>query len=420
MEGLPTWASGGLGPNGTGPEQSPVETVARAFLYLLVLALGLPLNALVLALIFRSRSLRSVANMFVASLATADLLLLLLGLPFVVAATVAGAWPLGPTACQMTGFLTFSLRLVSILSVAGISVDRYYLIARPFILTVTRAGAKRTLAFLWWTGLLCGLPPLFGIGLYRFSPSKGLCDYSWPDGGSSLAYGLHIFIWVYLTSVVVVTTSYYLIYRVTRQRLLAKARRSPHSLSSDHNGTLILQEPKAFRHSSLPRMWSGLMSSSSIFNLSGMGTLDVAMETKTAKTILGVVATFLVTWLPYFVSNLRRRHALSQDGTGRMLDFLATWLTFTNCVLDPLLYAFLNRQIRRRARELLGLWFGLLAQPVSGEVPRRTGRGPTRDVSSSDMAGSPTPFSVTQELQRSTPSPFPRDPPPRRLPLAAH
>ncbi|XP_032870953.1 octopamine receptor Oamb-like [Amblyraja radiata] len=419
MEGLPTWASGGLGPNGTGPEQSPVETVARAFLYLLVLALGLPLNALVLTLISRSRSLRSVANMFVASLAAADLLLLLLGLPFVVAATVAGAWPLGPTACQVTGFLTFSLRLVSILCVAGIAVDRYYLIARPFILTVTRARAKRTMAFLWWTGLLCGLPPLFGVGLYRFSPSKCLCDYSWPDGGSSLAYGLYIFIWVYLTSVVVVTTSYYLIYRVTRQRLLAKARRSPHSLSSDHNGTLVLQEPKAFRRSSLPRMWAGLMSSSSIFNLSGTGALDVAMEAKTAKTILGVVATFLVTWLPYFVSNLRRR-ALSQDGTGRMLEFLATWLTFTNCVLDPLLYALLNRQIRRRARELLCLWFGLSAQPVSEGVPRRACRGPTRDLSRSDMAGSPTAFSITQELQRSTPSPSPRDPPPRRLPLAAH
>ncbi|XP_078285965.1 G-protein coupled receptor 161-like [Rhinoraja longicauda] len=288
MEDLPTWASGR---NGTGPEPSPVETVARVFLYLLVFVLGLPLNVLVLALISRSPSLRSVTNMFVASLAAADLLLLLLGLPLVVAATVAGAWPLGPTSCRASGFLTFSLRLVSILCVAGIAVDRYYLVARPFILTVTRARAKRMIAFLWWTGLLCGLPPLFGVGLYRFSPSKCLCDYSWPDGGSSLAYGLYVFIWVYLTSAVVMITSYYLIYRVTRQRLLAKAQRSPLSLSTGHNGSLGLQEPTTLRlrHSSLPRMWADLMSSSSIFNLSATGP----MEVKTAKTILGVVATFL-------------------------------------------------------------------------------------------------------------------------------
>ncbi|XP_072881852.1 somatostatin receptor type 2-like [Hemitrygon akajei] len=415
MDNPPTPLLGDLQPDGyRQEEQSPAQMAAQALLYLLILVVGLPLNALVLALVSKSRPLRSITNMFVASLALADLLLLLLGPPFVLAAIVAQAWPLGPTFCQILGFLTFSLRLVSILCVAGIAVDRYYVIARPFVLTITREKAKRMIAFLWWAGLLCGLPPFFGIGLYRFSPSKCLCDYSWPDGGSSLAYGIYLFIWVYLTSLVVVTTSYCLIYRITRKRLSAKAQRFASSLSSRQEGSLVLTEPRSLRllQASLPRKWASLISSNSTFNLSAGSASDVALESRTVKTIVGVVTTFVLTWLPYFASSLHRRTP-SGSGSARMLDFLVTWLTFSNCVLDPVLYALLNRQFRRRAREWWSQWFRV----SSPRAPEEAAAPPAQGVNRTNVEASTAPFSISREIRKSVSATFLGDSPLRRFPL---
>ncbi|XP_067829589.1 probable G-protein coupled receptor No18 [Heptranchias perlo] len=413
MSNLQMLVPGAMGSNSSGQQHSLLaQATTQAILYLLILIIGLPLNILVLVLVYKCRPLRSVTNMFVVSLALADFLIALLGLPFIVIATIAQSWPLGGTFCQISGFLTFSLRNISILSVAGIAVDRYYVIARPFILTITRDKAKKMIAFLWWSGLLCGIPPLFGVGLYKFSPTRCLCDYSWSDGGSSLAYGMYLFFWVYVTSLVTVTISYYLIYRVTRDHLNYKAHRLASNLSPEQEGSSILTELKSFRllQATLPRKWTSFISSNSTFNLNTNSTSDVAMESKTAKTIVVVITTCLVTWMPYFISNF---HPGSSSGskTPKMLDFLVTWLTFVNCVLDPILYALLNRQFRRCSKEYLHLWFRASARPASGEVSGPAvivhNGGITGIKSRTDDGAASAPFSVIRELQRSASPTFP-------------
>ncbi|XP_041034386.1 tyramine receptor Ser-2-like [Carcharodon carcharias] len=410
MSNLQSLIPATLGSNSSGqPYLSLAKTATQAILYLLILIIALPLNTLVLVLLYKCRPLRSIPNMFVVSLALADFLIALLGLPVIVIATIAQSWPLGGTMCQTSGFLTFSLRNVSILSVAGIAVDRYYVIVRPFILTITRDKAKKMIVFLWWSGLLCGIPPLFGLGLYKFSPTRCLCDYSWSDGGSSLAYGIYLFIWIYVTSLLLVTISYYFIYQVTRDHMKHKAQRFTSNLSPEQEGSSIPTELKSFRllQASLSRKWASFISSNSTFNLNAS---NVAMESKTARTIVAVITSCLVTWVPYFILNFHPG-SLSDSKVPRMLDFLATWLSFVNCALNPVLYALLNQQFRRCFKENIRMWFRLSAQQVSEEVPgpaviaQNGGITNGRADNGNDLA----PFSVIRELQRSESPAFPGD-----------
>ncbi|XP_067871671.1 probable G-protein coupled receptor No18 [Heterodontus francisci] len=415
MSNLQTLVPAALGSNSSEqPHSLLAETTTQTILYLLILIFGLPLNMLVLILVYKCRPLRNVTNMFVVSLALADFLIALLGLPVIVIATIAQSWPLGGTFCQISGFLTFSLRNVSILSVAGIAVDRYYVITRPFILTITKAKAKKMIMFLWWSGLLCGIPPLFGLGLYKFSRTRCLCDYSWSDGGSSLAYGIYLFFWVYVTCLVTVTVSYYLIFRATCDHLKYKANHFSRNLSPGQEGSSILTEVKSFRllQASLPRKWTSFISSNSTFNLNTSSRSDLAMESKTAKTIVAMITTCLVTWMPYFILNFHRG-SLSDSKVPQMLDFLSTWLTFVNCALNPVLYALLNRQFRRSFKEYLHLWFGVSAQQATEEVPAPaavahnggTNKSKSRTADGNGLA----PFSIIPELQRSGSPAFPGD-----------
>ncbi|XP_060709714.1 G-protein coupled receptor 161-like [Hemiscyllium ocellatum] len=413
MSNLHSGIPSGFGSNSSGqPRPLLAETATQAILYLLILIIGLPLNTLVLLLVYKCRALRSITNAFVASLALADFLITLLGLPVIVIATIAQSWPFGGTFCQISGFLTFSLRNVSILSVAGIAVDRYYVIARPFILTVTRDRALKMIVFLWWSGLLGGIPPLFGLGLYKFSPTRCLCDFSWPDGGSSLAYGIYLFIWIYLTSLLILTISYYLIYQVTRDHMKYKAQRLASSLSPGSGDGSIPSELKSFRllQASLSRKWASFMSSSSTFNLNTSSPSGVAMESKTAKTIVAVITTCLVTWLPYFILNFHCS-SLSDSKPPRMLDFLATWLTFVNCALNPVLYALLNRQFRHCLRENMRLWFRLSAQQASGDASRLAGTTHNGGIarSQADVGDGSAPFSTRRDLSRPASRAFPVD-----------
>ncbi|XP_020375138.1 G-protein coupled receptor 161-like [Rhincodon typus] len=413
MSNLHSGIPSGFGSNSSGqPRPLLAETATQAILYLLILIIGLPLNILVLLLVYKCRSLRSIANIFVASLALADFLIALLGLPIIIIATIAQSWPFGGTFCQISGFLTFSLRNISILSVAGIAVDRYYVIARPFILTITRDRALKMIVFLWWSGLLCGIPPLFGLGLYKFSPTRCLCDYSWPDGGSSLAYGIYLFIWIYLTSLLIIAVSYYFIYQVTREHVKYKAQRFANNLSPGPEDSSIPSELKSFRllQASLSRKWASFMSSNSAFNLNASSPSDVAMESKTAKTIIAVIITCLITWLPYFILNFCCS-SLSDSKPPRMLDFLATWLTFVNCVLNPVLYALLNRQFRHCLGENMRLWFRPFAQQASEDAPRSAGTthngGITR--SRANVGDCSAPISTIRDLPRPASRAFPVD-----------
>lgn len=109
-------------------------------------------NAVVIIVFRKERKLRRRTNYYIVSLAAADLLVGLLGIPFAVLASVG--LPTNLHACLFTVSLLLVLCTISIFCLVAVSVDRYWAILHPMgysrhVRTKTALGKSFYNLFIW-------------------------------------------------------------------------------------------------------------------------------------------------------------------------------------------------------------------------------------------------------------------------------
>ncbi|XP_039257460.2 uncharacterized protein LOC120334073 [Styela clava] len=376
---------------------STAMIVTQGVLYGVILCVGMLFNCCVIWLIRHKRSLHTVTNMWVTSLCISQSLICAISLPVMLLSVMADDWILGNIFCRIFGFYTTCLRTVSILSVAGIALDRYHIVTRPFSARIRKSSARVLIVLTWWSGLFSAVPPLLGIGLYRYSPNSHMCGVSWSLGGSALIFSVFYITSVYVMSLMTTTYSYKLIYQVTRAQ--AEKRKRPSfagglgsSLKSSGrsasrrggstksgrgheytNGSTTDDEamqvntqtvknkkgsPARRRltsaiHGKLSRSKGSLRNRLSA-SLGG-GYSHASIDSRAALTIGLVLTVFLLSWIPYFAYGLYSAIAggeYNKTSTAHpWIEFVTTWLSFSNVVWDPLLYGALNHNFRTHLRE---------------------------------------------------------------------
>lgn len=130
-------------------------------IYMLVFLLGTTGNGLVLWTVFRSgREKRRSADIFISSLAVADLTFVVT-LPLWATYTYRHYdWPFGTFACKLSSYLIFVNMYASVFCLTGLSFDRYLAIVRPVAnarLRLRVSGAVAT-AVLWVLAALLATP----------------------------------------------------------------------------------------------------------------------------------------------------------------------------------------------------------------------------------------------------------------------
>ncbi|XP_038615583.1 alpha-2B adrenergic receptor [Tachyglossus aculeatus] len=123
-------------------------------------------NTLVIAAVLTSRSLRAPQNLFLVSLAAADILVATLIIPFSLANELLGYWYFRPTWCRAYLALDVLFCTSSIVHLCAISLDRYWAVSRALEYPSRRTPRRVKAAILavWLLAAFISLPPLIYKG----------------------------------------------------------------------------------------------------------------------------------------------------------------------------------------------------------------------------------------------------------------
>lgn len=119
-------------------------------------------NVLVIVAVLTSRALRAAQNLFLVSLASADILVATLVIPFSLANEVMGYWYFGSTWCAFYLALDVLFCTSSIVHLCAISLDRYWSVTKAVSYNPKRTPKriKSMIAVVWVISAVISFPPL--------------------------------------------------------------------------------------------------------------------------------------------------------------------------------------------------------------------------------------------------------------------
>lgn len=119
-------------------------------------------NVLVVIAVFTSRALRAPQNLFLVSLASADILVATLVMPFSLANELMGYWYFGEVWCEIYLALDVLFCTASIAHLCAISLDRYWSITKAieYNLKRTPRRIKCIIFIVWVIAAVISFPPL--------------------------------------------------------------------------------------------------------------------------------------------------------------------------------------------------------------------------------------------------------------------
>ncbi|XP_004701340.1 alpha-2A adrenergic receptor [Echinops telfairi] len=142
--------------------QVTLTLVCLAGLLMLLTVFG---NVLVIIAVFTSRALKAPQNLFLVSLASADILVATLVIPFSLANEVMGYWYFGKAWCEIYLALDVLFCTSSIVHLCAISLDRYWSITQAieYNLKRTPRRIKAIIFTVWVISAVISFPPLISI-----------------------------------------------------------------------------------------------------------------------------------------------------------------------------------------------------------------------------------------------------------------
>lgn len=339
-------------------------------------------NSLVCIAVGIVKRLQSPSNLLIVSLALSDLLVAVLVMPFSAAMEVLGGyWPFNDTLCDLWTSLDVIMCTASILNLCMISVDRYFVITRPFQYAIKRTPKRMAvmIAAVWSLSVIISVPPLFGWKQPKQSPNS--CVIS-----QEIGYQIYATLGAFYVPLIVMIVIYFRIWRVSSRimkketnsklgsidrgneqiNLSVKSARS--SGASDHlnipNGTLskngysedhsddVSSEMIQSNRPSVPKRRFTLKSLISRTRTGSGGSSGTSKERKATKTLGIIMGGFTLCWLPFFILALVRPF-LSPEAIPQWLTSLLMWLGYFNSFMNPVIYARFNRDFRTPFREIL-------------------------------------------------------------------
>ncbi|KAG5316402.1 PREDICTED: octopamine receptor beta-3R-like isoform X1 [Acromyrmex echinatior] len=330
-------------------------------------------NALVIASVRRHRKLRVPTNRYVVSLAMADLLVAMCAMTFNASVELSGGkWLLGSIMCDVWNSMDVYFSTASILHLCCISVDRYYAIVRPLeypaiMRTVT---VTAMLSSAWTLPALISFIPIF-MGWYttqqhldfrRKNPQICMFVVNLPYAVISSCVSF----WI---PGVVMIVMYCKIYKEAVRQRAALSRASSSTVlnnvhvrrssggSRHHSRTShqLLLHPSDASDYGRPPSYRASAAELNIENGTSIRqqTKSWRAEHKAARTLGIIMGAFLLCWLPFFIWYLTTSLCGEACYCPDTVVSVLFWIGYFNSALNPLIYAYFNRDFRDAFKDTL-------------------------------------------------------------------
>ncbi|KFO75174.1 5-hydroxytryptamine receptor 1A, partial [Cuculus canorus] len=316
-------------------------------------------NACVIAAIALERSLQTVANYLIGSLAVTDLMVSVLVLPMAALYQVLNKWTLGQVTCDIFISLDVLCCTSSILHLCAIALDRYWAITDPidYVNKRTPRRAAVLISLTWLIGFLISIPPMLGWRTPEDRSDPDACTISKDHG-----YTIYSTFGAFYIPLLLMLVLYGRIFKAARFRIRKTVKKAEKKKGEDGAALEIIEVQRcnssSKTHLPLPSEACGSPPPPSFERRNEKNTeakrrMALSRERKTVKTLGIIMGTFILCWLPFFIVALVLPFCDSKCYMPEWLGAVINWLGYSNSLLNPIIYAYFNKDFQSAFKKII-------------------------------------------------------------------
>ncbi|XP_045119829.1 QRFP-like peptide receptor isoform X2 [Portunus trituberculatus] len=303
--------------------------------YAATYVVGVAGNGLIIFTICRFRRLKTTTNVFLASLASADLLLILLCIPVKLARLFSYSWTLGAVMCKTLYFLQALSAICSVLTLTTMSIERYYAIVHPMRAQYrcTISQAKRLCGGLWLLSLVLASP----VTVMQVHMEVGQrvrafwCVRDWDSPRLWRGYETYMMAVVLVVPASVMAAAYTAIGGAI-VTMVARRRTITSKGQIADGGSLLNDNTRRRRRDA---------QDSEVLQVVSM--------------LVVVVLLFILCWSPVLVVNVLKAYSVLPlySPTLKHIATVADLLSYCNSCVNPFVYGFMSKNFRKSFKQVL-------------------------------------------------------------------